>query len=648
MDYRNPDERCDAGDEVMRWEKVMPGIVVILQKKPERDGSRLLKKMLQSMMHESWYVPAMGQNSKLGWFAGSVRVEGSSSDSMPVTNESGDLVLFLAGECVVDSDHIHQLRGKGHITNNTGGDFLIHCYEEHGEDFIGQLNGWFSGVLFDRRQGKALVFNDRYGVHRLYCYEDDNGYYFASEAKALLRVFPSLRSLDPLAIAHYLTFDCVLDDRTYFPRISLLPGGSIWRFQQGEIERRSYFNMEQLEAQQPLPAAQFFPRLEQTFARIVTRYMSGSKIALALTGGLDTRMILASFSSPPANLIALTYGNAQRECIDVKLARAVAAAMKMPHWTIHLDQDFLKNYSTHAAKAIYITDGLAHATNVEGIYLNQLARSFAPIKLTGKFGSQVLGKVRRALRPRPIDPSLIHPDFQPHVHAVANALEKYADGSHLSFILRREIPWFRATATVTEMSQLLVRSPFLDNDLIELLYRAPRENFDGAAFQFRMIQHYNPALMDIRTNKGLVGKPDLLSEVIRYSYKIRGLLDKALCWDTLPYQLHHFITRLDSAVLTPLHLDRFIAGFEHFRQYSRWFRAELADQVHAMLLDPRTLQRPYWNQKQVIRMWHDHLAGRRRYVAEIRKVLTIELIHRTLIEDQVASRQELNLPIHQF
>lgn len=626
----------------------MPGIVAIIQKQPDERGAQLLTTMISSMMHESFYVPAMGQNSELGWFAGSVGLEGSVSQKMPVTNESCDVVLFLAGECFVDEDRVTQLRKEGHILQPTNADYLVHLYEDAGEGCFAQLNGWFCGVIFDKRQRKALIFNDRYGIHRLYCYEDKDGYYFASEAKALLAAFPALRSIDPQAIAEYLSYDCVLNDRTYFSQIKLLPGGSVWRFRAGQAEQKFYFHIHQLEDQEPLPADQFFPALEQTFAKILPRYLTGPKVALALTGGLDTRMILSAISQIPQNLITLTYGNTYRECIDVKLARAVAHVMNLPHYTINLDHHFLKNYSAHAARAIYITDGVAHATNIEGVYLNQTARSFAPIKLTGKFGSQILGKVRRALRPRPIDPSLIHADLHPFMELASKALLDYANQTHLSFILQREIPWFWATATVTEMSQVMVRSPFLDNELIELLYRAPSEGFDGAGFQMEMIQRYRPDLLWIRTNKGLGGRPSLFSGFIRASYKLRGLLDKGLCWDSLPNQLHHLITRFDTVVLKPLHLDRSIVGFEHFRQYSRWFRDELADQIKAILLDPRTLQRSYWNQTQMIRIINAHLAGRGRFLVELRKLLTLELIHRTLIEELPLQPPALKSPVSHF
>ena len=59
--------------------------------------------------------------------------------------------------------------------------------------FPASLNGRFQGLLADRARGCALLFNDRYGMHRMYYHESADAFYFAAEAKAILAVCPELR-----------------------------------------------------------------------------------------------------------------------------------------------------------------------------------------------------------------------------------------------------------------------------------------------------------------------------------------------------------------------------------------------------------------------------------------------------------------------
>ena len=104
--------------------------------------------------------------------------------------------------------------------------YLVCLYEEMGLGFLERLNGWFSGVLVDLRQQTVVVFNDRYGLNRVYYHEAPDGFYFSSEAKSLLKVLPGLRRLDCRGVAETVSCGCVLQNRTLFSGISLLPGGS--------------------------------------------------------------------------------------------------------------------------------------------------------------------------------------------------------------------------------------------------------------------------------------------------------------------------------------------------------------------------------------------------------------------------------------
>ena len=201
-------------------------------------------------------------------------------------------------------------------------------------------------------------------------------------------------------------------------------------------------------------------------------------------------------------------------------------------------------------------------------------------------------------------------------------------------MLYREIPWYWARFTVPEITQLTVRSPFLDNDLVDLLYQAPQRGFNGSDFELRVIEKRNPKLLRIRTNRGIAGKPlPIVSKAVEMLYKTRGVADKVLSWDILPYSLHHAVARIDASILSPLHLNKAFLGFEYYRHYCTWFRHELSSYIQDVLLDRRTLQRPYWNSRHLTGIVNDHIKGRGRYLAEIRKTLSLELIHRTLLEN---------------
>ena len=53
-----------------------------------------------------------------------------------------------------------------------------------------------------------------------------------------------------------------------------------------------------------------------------------------------------------------------------------------------------------------------------------------------------------------------------------------------------------------------------------------------------------------------------------------------------------------------------------------------------MLLDPKTLSRPYLDRAGVERVVLGHLKGNRNYTSEIHKLLTVELIHRLFVDSR--------------
>lgn len=611
----------------------MPGITGIISKKLVGDESEKLAKMIGAMLHEPFYRAGSFVSPENGFFIGYVSIEGSFSDCMPIFNETKELALFLTGECYLDKAEINSLKNRGHNFYPDNASYLIHLYEEKGEEFFKTLNGWYNGIILDLAGSKAHLFNDRYGVRRIYFHENDQTFLFSSEAKSLLTAFPELRQIDLQSVGEFLTYDCVLENRTYFSKISLLPPASKWSFKNGGIQKERYFDQASVENQTPLTKENFFEELGDTFKRILPRYFSGSKIGLSLTGGLDTRCILACVDLPPGKLPCYTFGGTYRDILDVRLAPKVAGVCNQPHQILRLDDNkYLSEYASHVERSIRITDGLASVDMADVISFNKLAREIAPIRMTGKYGSQVLKGII-GFKERTPNEKLINNDFRFYIEKAKENGSKIQRGNELTFVLQCAIPWWWNGVVVSESSQVAVRSPFLDNDFIGVLYRAPRGESDwGVEFELNLIAKNKPKLMSIPTTGTYGGKyHPIISQAVKKGLGILLILDKIYNREMLPFGLTHLIGRLDNLV-SPLRLDRIMTGFAEFRRYRVWFRDQLANYIKEILLNKKTFERPYWNKHYLTKIVNDHIQGRGTYLREIRKALQIELIHRILID----------------
>ena len=232
----------------------MPGIVGLITNRPRAAAECELRAMVESLCHEPFYASGTWIDAEQGIYVGWVARRGSFADAMPLCNESGAVTLVFSGEEFPEPGLIPELRGRGHKIEPRGPSYLVHRYEEE-PDFPKGLNGRFHGLLADRARGTAMLFNDRFGLQRLYYHEAKDTFYFAAEAKAILKVRPELRATDPRGVGEFIVCGCVLENRTLFSGIHVLPPGSSWYFRGGRIEKKAaYFEPREWEEEAPYKA----------------------------------------------------------------------------------------------------------------------------------------------------------------------------------------------------------------------------------------------------------------------------------------------------------------------------------------------------------------------------------------------------------
>lgn len=605
----------------------MPGIVGLISKKPREQAEAEVRRMVKSMLHEPSYVSGTWSNEELGIYVGWVARGGSFGSSMPLVNERSGTVLVFSGEEFPDPQMLAQLRAAGHAAEAGDASYLVHCAEH--DEFPRHLNGRFHGIAVNTRTGAATLFNDRYGMHRLYYHEAAEGsFYFAAEAKAILAVRPELRALDEHGLAEFISCGCTLNNRTIFRNIHVLAPASAWQFEGRGLRRRgSYFNPAEWEQQQPLDVESYYQQLREVFERILPRYFSGpEKIAISLTGGLDTRMILSWFRPKPGTLPSFSFGGIFRDCQDVKIARRVAAACGQTHQVIPVGTDFLNQFARYAERTVFLTDGCTEVKQASDLYVNERAAAIAPVRMTGNYGGEVLRAIR-AFKPVAPPPGLFSQDLDAAIQQANRTYQALVPGHPLSFSAFRQAPWHHYGLLSLEQSQVSVRSPYLDNEFVQTVFRAPQSTLADNDISLRLIADGNPALRRIRTDRGLGGSlPQLpawlLRQYLEFTFKAEYAYD---------YGMPQPVVRADHA-LSPLHLERLFLGRHKFYHFRYWYRAPLASYVKQILLDPRTLSRPWWERGTVEKIVDGHTRGISNHTTAIHKLLTLEHAHRLFLD----------------
>jgi len=551
------------------------------------------------------------------------------SDCLPIHAGDGSVTLVFAGEVYPESGEIMALRGRGHDVSGQDARYLIHLYEERGIEFVERLNGWFSGALVDRRRSRCFIFNDRYGMRRLFVHEGKESRYIASRASAILAVAPETREFDPAGLAEYITCGCTLGDRSLYRDIRVMPAASLWTAANGSIEqKRVYFDRQDWEGQDRLEAGRYAEAVMDMFPTVVRQYgKARTRVGISLTGGLDTRMLIACLDMSPGEFPCYTFASMYRDTFDVRIARDVAKRCGQTHTALVLGEEFLRDFPRYMEDAVFLSDGYLGLPGAAELYVNSLAREIAPVRLTGNYGSELLRGARafKSAMPRH---GLFKKEFNPYLHEANRTFGDLAPIDPVSFALFQQAPHLGYGRSGIEDSQVLVRTPFMDNDLVRLVYRRPAAYEEGAELSVSIIERHRPDLAAIPTDRGDLGSGSPPARLIRRA--CHEALFKGEYWASNGWP--HAMVMLTGR-MPWLPMEETLLGRHKFQHFARWLRERLTEYVREVLLS-RPAMPDCFERRTIEELVCRHLDGQGNYLYEVDMALTIALIAKQLLSPE--------------
>lgn len=593
----------------------MPGIAGVIGKGDADATATAVAEMMAAMRHEPEYVedvfPVPACHACVGWVA---HPDSFASNASGSTRDG--ISIAFSGECFGESMERCDPRML---------DSIASAYRLQGPSFVSNLNGLFSGVLLDENKRCAYLFLDRFASERVYYHRSGAQLYFASEAKALLAIFPELREFDAEGVAQFLAYGSCHGTQTLFRGINRLNGASLWVFDAGGADScETYFSPSEWEGLDMLPEEEFETAFVETSRSVFPAYLNAeSEVGFSITGGFDTRMILAALSQEERQLACYTYGASSGDTRDVRIGRKIADSLSLRHQTLRLDDQFIQGYQSYLDRSVFISDGCASALNAHELFFSERARTISPIRLTGNYGSEVLRSMS-TLKPMSLAEGLIEPCFALQVSA-AEAARKHHH--QLTGTVFDEISCHLFGPLATARSLLTVRTPYLDNAIVRLAYQAPQSARQSTAAALRLIASGSKQLAEIPTDLGhSCSRESSSGSVRKFLNRVSFKLDY---WDKegLPPRLGVLDT------LRPLLERSGVLGQHKFLPYRSWFKFDLADLVEAATRRAASGGQPWWEPGFVRRIPAAHASGRQNYLREISAVLTLDSVQRVLFDE---------------
>ena len=234
-----------------------------------------------------------------------------------------DVSLFRDEErtfyILIDGYVLPRLEYESEDLDSSPADMVFRLFREYDIEWIHRVKGSFNILIVSK--DSILIFSDRIGIKKFFYYMKCDQILISNNLKRLTDSMSSFE-LDLEAIALYALMNHYIDGLTFLKEIFYsLPASKVVVAEDVRIE--TYWDCEDLMCQEPEPMS--FSAFAGKFSLIVKSYLNflkSRKVALTLTGGLDSRVILAALLNNGIEPRAFSYGN--RFSADVVTARRVA------------------------------------------------------------------------------------------------------------------------------------------------------------------------------------------------------------------------------------------------------------------------------------------------------------------------------------
>jgi asparagine synthase (glutamine-hydrolysing) len=563
----------------------------------------------------------------------------------PVFNEDRSVWVVFNGEIYNFPRLRAELEKRGHrFYTHTDTEVIVHLYEDLGPDCVNKLRGMFAFALYDERRRKLLMARDRFGKKPLHYALAGERLLFGSEIKAILAVAPELADVNNEALVQYMYFGYVPDPITAFLPIQKLSPGHLLEFEAGQVRVRQYWDLPQYSTHQPGSEEECLEELEHRLAEAVrVRLISDVPLGALLSGGTDSSTVVALMaraSSKPVKTFSIGFSH--DDFNEAHYARIVAKRFGTEHHELVLEPNVLETVEKLTSS---LEEPFGDSSMLPTYYVSCMAREHVTVALSGDGGDEIFAgydrygiHLRRQIFER-IPPWV----WRLYRERIYPRLPRDMRGKKFSYNV--SLPWReRYVDGISFVPSFERDMPLWSNEFRETQKRNANPE-DVMYHYFDQAPANDPVSQMLYVDTKTYMVADILTKVDRMSMatslEVRvPLLDHLFVeWVTgLPVEWKlrggvqkYILRKLAERVGVPREaLYRPKQGFA--LPLVHWMRNELKDLILTVLLEPKTMQRGYFNPAGVRQLLDEHFRGRRDQSGRIWRLLVFELWHRNFLE----------------
>jgi len=232
---------------------------------------------------------------------------------------------------------------------------------------ISEVDGLYSIVM--KTKNEVYFVADKLGTKTIYYVPNDKKgeFVFSTSIKELLS--STDKEVDLLAISDYLTFRTSLGDRTFFKNVKQIPGGCYLKI----YERERKYNLEKYWSipflkVRDISFGKAVSMFEDLLMNVIKKNVgSCKKVALFLSGGIDSTVLAVALSKMGIDFTAYTAHFSEREYDELDFAEKVANCLGFEHKVIYCTPEKYFRWLEELTRVKYLPVGQINEPIIYGM-----------------------------------------------------------------------------------------------------------------------------------------------------------------------------------------------------------------------------------------------------------------------------------------
>lgn len=317
----------------------------------------------------------------------------SEQGKQPMISPDEKVIITVNGEIYNFLELKKELEDKYSFKSTSDSEVVLYGYIEWGIDkLLEKIDGMYAISIYDKEKEQLFLARDRAGIKPLYYGNINNQISWASELKAIQKLYEDQNILeyDYTAFYDFLTYLYIPTPKSMYINVYKLEPAHYLKIdvRLNNFEKIQYWQLEINQCNDDIETAK--EKIYNLVKKSVDEQMVADvPVGFFLSGGMDSSTVVALASQNHNDINTFSIGFTDKSHDETDFADMVAYMYKTKHHKKILDDDVTKNMF-HKIKDWY-DEPFADTSCFPTYLVSQFSKENSTVVLTGDGGDEVFG-----------------------------------------------------------------------------------------------------------------------------------------------------------------------------------------------------------------------------------------------------------------